>query len=202
MRARAAESRLSGRVVRIGAITLATILVTVSSVNVRAESKPPTEYEIKAACLYNFAKLIDWPDKAFADSTAPFSIGVLGRDPFGVALERAVEERNIDGREVAIRRSSGHSSCQMLYISASEKKNLQRVLEHLQGSHVVTVSDLEGFVEQGGMIGFYIEDNSIRFAVNVDAADRAGVEVDQRLLKLATVVRDSPPEEDTELAEE
>ena len=155
-----------------------------------AQSSSPTEYEIKAACLYNFAKLIDWPDEAFEDINEPFSIGILGKDPFGVALERVIKDKTIGGRKISIRRSSGHTSCQLLFISSTESENTSRVLETAEGSYIVTVSELDGFTELGGTIEFLIEENTVRFAINVDAADRAGVKMDPELLRLSTVVEE------------
>ncbi|MFH1373320.1 MAG: YfiR family protein [bacterium] len=148
----------------------------------------PTEYEIKAACLYNFAKLIDWPEDAFGSDDEPFCIGILGRDPFGQALERAVKDKTMKGRQIALRRSSGHLSCQLLFVCATESDNIERVLESTRGLPIVTVSELEGFADQGGTIEFYIEDNSVRFAINIDVANDARLEIDPQLLGLARVV--------------
>ncbi len=170
---------------------LAAICLLLSlGVTARAQSPGPTEYEIKAACLYNFAKLIDWPEEAFDSTKMPFSIGILGEDPFGANLERVIRGKTIGGREISIRRSSGHTSCQLLFISASESENIARVLETIKGLSVVTVSELDGFAEQGGAIEFVIEENTVQFAINVDAADRAGVKMHPELLRLSTVVTD------------
>jgi len=165
-------------------------------------AESPTEYEIKAACLYNFAKLIDWPEEAFEDADEPFSIGILGEDPFGVALERVIKDKTIGDRKISIRRSSGHTSCQLLFISSTESENTSRVLETAEGSHIVTVSELDGFVELGGTIEFFIEESTVRFAINVDAANRAGVKMDPELLRLSTVVEEAPDHRESQLPPE
>jgi len=176
------------------------LLLTASGV--WAEPPGPTEYEIKAACLYNFAKLIEWPDKAFASDKQPFSIGILGRDPFGTALERVIKGQTVRDREIAIRRKSGYTSCQLLFISSSEKENISRVLEFTEGRPIVTVSELEGFTELGGAIEFFIEENSVRFAINTDTIDRVGVELDPELVRVATLVENKPVDEESEPASE
>ena len=164
------------------------------------QSTPPTEYEIKAGLLFNFAKFIEWPEDAFKDDKSPFSIGILGQDPFGTALVQVTKAQEINGREVCIRRTSGHLSCQMLFVSATENKNSSLVLESTYGKPVVTISELKGFAEQGGMIEFYLEDNMVRFAINVDAAERAGLVISPELLKLARIVTEHDP--DSEQQEE
>ena len=173
------------------------ILFSLNS-SIWAQSLSPTEYEIKAACLYNFAKLIDWPDEAFEDIDEPFSIGILGKDPFGVALERVIKDKTIGGREIAIRRSSGHTSCQLLFINTSESENISRVLETTEGLYIVTVSELDGFAELGGTIEFFIEEKTVRFTINVDAANRIGVKMDPELLRLSTVVEEEPTHKESQ----
>jgi len=173
---------------RIWSVTIVICFLISLNTCVLAQSAPPSEYEIKAACLYNFAKLIEWPENAFENDDIPFFIGVLGEDPFGGALERVIQDRTIGERKIAIRRSSGHASCQLLFISSSESENISSVLKTIEGRHVVTVGEFDDFVDQGGVIELFIEDNKVRFSVNVDAAKRAGVTMDSDLLRLSTVV--------------
>jgi len=201
LRSKGIFTALSARFgLRIIAWTLAVLLCLLHPLGntIRADSSAPTEFEIKAALLYNFAKLIEWPEQAFRDSEEPLSIGILGNDPFGDALERVVKDKTIGDRKISIRRTSGHTSCQLLFISQSESDNTSRVLETVDGLPVVTVSELEGFTELGGTIEFFIEDNTVRFAINVEAADRAGVKMAPELLRVATVTEDEADEEDSQ----
>jgi hypothetical protein len=168
----------------------------------QAQSTAPTEYEVKAGCLYQFAKLIEWPEGTFENEKSPISIGILGRDPFGNALVRVTKGHDIDGREICIRRSSGHLSSQLLFVSATESRNSSLVLESTRGKPVVTISELEGFAEQGGMIEFYIEDNRVRFAINIDAVARSGITISPELLKLAKIVTEDDSEDDPEVQSE
>jgi hypothetical protein len=161
--------------------------------NAQAGSSPPGEYEVKAAFLYNFAKFVEWPAEAFDDADAPLTIGVLGEDPFGDTLEQTVKGKTANGRKLAIRRFHkvrDLQPCHILFISSSEKRHLSEILDRLKGSSVLTVGEVEGFAKRGGVINFFVEDNRIRFEVNVDAAKRAKLKMSSKLLRLARIVRD------------
>jgi YfiR/HmsC-like len=148
----------------------------------------PSEYQVKAAYLYNFLKFVEWPEDSFADPLAPIVIGVVGEDPFGNALPQVVIGKTIQGRDLVIRKyHSGEDlrGAHILFISVSEKKRLPQVLSGLRGSSVLTVADMDGFLEAGGMIQLLSEDNRVRFAINLDAADRARLKISSKLLSLA-----------------
>jgi hypothetical protein len=155
-----------------------------------AQSEQPTEYEVKAAYLFNFARFIEWPAEAFEDSTSPITIGILGEDPFGQVLEQTIDGKTVRGRPIVVLRSRGYESCHILFIGLSEKKNLNKVLERLSESSTLTVSDLEDFATRGGMVGFVINDNKIRFEINVDVVERSRLEISSKLLKVAEVIRE------------
>ena len=147
------------------------------------------EYQVKAAFLYNLSKFIEWPGDARREE--PISFCILGDDPFGTALDRTVADKRVGGRPVRIRRSGrldDLTGCEVLFVSASERPRLDRLLAKLAGSPVLTTADFEGFAERGGMIGFVVRDGRLGLVVNVDAAERAGLRVSSRLLKVAAVV--------------
>ena len=149
------------------------------------------EYQVKAAYLFNFLKFVEWPSDAFADPLAPIVIGIVGDDPFGSALPEVVVGKMVQGRDLVIRRyhaGENMRGASILFISASEKKRLPQVLAGLHGASVLTVADMDGFLDSGGMIQFLFEDDRVRFAINVDAASRARLKVSSKLLSLAHVV--------------
>jgi hypothetical protein len=151
----------------------------------------PSEYQVKAAYLFNFIKFVEWPEDAFADSLAPIVIGIAGDDPFGSALPEVVMGKTAQGRDLVIRRyHTGEDlrGASILFISASEKKRLPQILAGLRGSSALTVADMDGFLDAGGMIQFLSENDRVRFAINVDAASRARLKVSSKLLSLARVV--------------
>ena len=119
-----------------------------------AQTPRPSEYQLKAAFLFNFAKFIDWPPEALADDKASFVIGILGDNPFGNNLEQIVAGKKINGHPIVVQvlqsaTEAGH--CQILFISSSEKKRFAAIILNLHGAAVLTVSDTDQFIESGGM---------------------------------------------------
>jgi hypothetical protein len=164
------------------------------SAPVRADSTTPTEYEVKAAFIYNFAKYVRWPEASTSETTKPFVIGVIGRDPFGQALDDAIRGQSLQGRAVSVKRFGTVeevADCDILFISSSEKNNLPRILEVLHRAPVLTIGDMDRFAERGGMINLTTEEARVRFEINVEAAERAGLKPGSQLLRLARIVSDS-----------
>jgi hypothetical protein len=161
---------------------LSSTLITVA----RAQS--PDEYQVKAAFLYNFARFVDWPGEAFSDAGAPFVVGVIGNDPFGGALDQAINGKNIGGRQMTVRRlkwGQDLRSCHILYISSSERRHLPQIIQSLRGANVLTVGDMDQFNQQGGIINFILETNRVRFEINPRGADQARLRISSKLLALA-----------------
>ncbi len=149
-----------------------------------------SEYSVKAAYLYNFGRFAQWNSKPSVDDTYP--ICVLGRDPFGPLLDKAVAAGTIDGRKVIVRRiaqSKDAPGCRVVYVSGSEEAQLPQTLASLGPSHVLTVSDMPEFTKRGGMIQFVADAERVRFEVNVASAEDAGISFSAELLKVAVVVR-------------
>ena len=156
-----------------------------------AEALTPTEYEIKAAFLYNFAKFVEWPPDVLDKNPGIFVIGILGDDPFGSDLDRALEGKTVQDRKLVLRRVSTveeASSCHMLFISASNAARVETILTSMRDVPVLTVSDMNRFVQRGGIVGFSVEERRIRFSINVAAATRANLKVSSQLLKLAKTI--------------
>lgn len=181
------------------------LLVTIVSAVIWATAGPPdassaspskpTEYQVKAAYLYNFGKFIRWPAAGKNDS---FAICVLGHDPFGPTLDATLAGETIDGRKVVatrLSRAQDAAECRILFISASEAARLNEILAGLGKAGVLTVSDMPQFTERGGMIQFVLEGDRVRFEVNLAAAQRAGLSPSSELLKVATSVRTMPRKE-------
>lgn len=153
----------------------------------------PTEYQLKAAFLFNFAKFIEWPLGSFSGPQAPFSICILGADPFGPLMEETVRGQAISGRVVRVRRVRNPADlrrCQIAFISTTEKNHLQDIFQAVRGANVLLVGETSGFTEAGGAIEFQMMDNRVRFSINPEAAERAGLRVSSKLLSLATIVHD------------
>jgi hypothetical protein len=147
-----------------------------------------TEYQVKAAYLFNFLKFVEWPGDAFADSLAPIVVGVVGDNPFGSSLPEVAVGKTVQGRDLVIRgyhAGENMRGASILFISASEKKRLPQILAALHGSSVLTVADMDGFLVAGGIIQFVLENDRVRFAINVSAATQARLKISSKLLSLA-----------------
>ena len=166
-------------------LLIAFLLLAFAGTMRRAEAA--SEYEVKAAFLYNFAKFVDWPSDAFK-SGSPFVIGVVGDDPFGSDLDTTVSGKTVDNRRIEVRRFrrvGDVQSCHILFVCRSEKSRVDKILERVSGSRTLTVGDMGQFLQRGGMINFIIEDQKVRFEINSNSAERAGLKISSKLLQLA-----------------
>jgi YfiR/HmsC-like len=181
---------LSGRPVVVAfAVGLATAAARAQSdAPVRT---PPTEYEVKAAFLYNFARFVEWPPETFHDAQEPFVIAVLGRDPFGPALDDTVSGKTVLGRRIEVRRATRAEDiheAQIVFVSASERAGMPAILKTLERPGLLTVGDVDGFAEHGGAINFIMQGHKVRFEINPTKAEQARLKMSSQLLKLATLV--------------
>lgn len=157
-----------------------------------ARQAKPSEYQVEATYLFNFGRFVQWPNRPEIPATNSFFICILGQDPFGPALKATIANELIDGRSVVAKQvltTQEAMSCHVLFISSSEDRRLTQILASLSNASVLTVSDLPGFTDHGGMIQFVLEDSRVRFEVNVETATRAGLTMSSELLKLATNIR-------------
>jgi hypothetical protein len=165
-------------------------LVCMVSEVVQAQVQP-TEYEVKAAFIYNFAKFVEWPPNSFSSSRDPLQICVLGNNPVRADLQNIVAEKSIGFhalhvRDVEIFEIKG---CHVLFVGSVESYRVHQALQAAQGASVLTVGDTAGFLDQGGMINFIFDQNRIRFEVNRKAAQAARLQLSSKLLSLAKSVQ-------------
>jgi hypothetical protein len=155
---------------------------------VRGQEVLPSEYQMKAAYLYNFAKFVEWPVKALPADNSDLVIGILGDDPFGNALESTVKDKKIEGHPLRIRLYKSPKearACHILFINSAEKKRWQEIIDALAGSNVLTVSeDWARFTTDGGMIYFFMDGRKVCFDINDEAAQKAGLKISSKLMVL------------------
>jgi YfiR/HmsC-like len=162
----------------------------------QASAQEISEYQVKAAFLYNFTKFIDWPPLPGSPGKKPFEICVFGDDPFRGELENIVEGKSVNGQVLAVRhikKVEDAQGCRIAFISSSEKGRLRPILNALRGAGVLTVGDTEGFAEMGGVINFTLVDNRVHFEINLEAANVQKLKISSRLLRLAQIVRSGNP---------
>lgn len=151
---------------------------------------------MKAAFLYHFTQLVEWPADARGDDRKPLAICTLGKDPFGGDLEATLQGKMIGSRPLEIRhlkQPEEAPGCLAVFI-AGDRKQMAQTLAALKDSSVLTVGEGADFAKQGGMIGFSMDsDDKVRFVINVEAASKARLKISARLLMLAKTVIGSHP---------
>ena len=147
-----------------------------------------SEYQVKAAFLFNFTKFLDWPPATMGQADEPFVIGVLGTDPFGSYLDETIAGEKIMEHPMIIKRFSTVEQidrCHILFIN--EPRKTTEVLNALKGKSILTVSDDSHFCRNGGIIRFYTENESIHLEINIQAAKAANLAVSSKLLRIAKI---------------
>ena len=179
---------------RLRAVIAALVLILIVGSGRILRADADGEYEVKAAFLYKFVNFVEWPPES---KDQVLCIGIIGEDPFGGALDLAVKGKPINGREFSIQRfKPGRevTGCQIVFISASEKKRVRSILDQLEGISILTVSEVPGFCEAGGMVNFELLNERVRFEINPEAAERVRLKLSSKLLNVAKVVREAKPQ--------
>ena len=155
-----------------------------------AQADNGSEYRLKAAFLYNFAKYVEWPPGAFASTGSPLLICIAGDNPFGNALAalsgKTVESHPVEVRHIPAATSLEH--CHIVFVGRAEQGRFKALLAKLNRLPILTVSDINDFAQAGGMIGLVEAEQGIRFAINLAVARQANLKLSSQLLKLATIV--------------
>lgn len=165
------------------------VCVILSMMPVRPAWAGDLETKVKAAYIYNFTKFVDWPEDKGAGSE-PFRICVVGTDPIRTMLGE-LSNREVKGRPLRIQRVkdlSGLPPCHLLFISRSEEQQLPLILQRLQGTRTLTVSDIPQFSQRGGMISFITEKERVKIEISQRTVRQSGLKVSAKLLEIARVV--------------
>ena len=149
------------------------------------------EYRVKAAFIFHFAQLVDWPQEMQTGETDSLSLCTIGEDPFQGALESTVAGKAVGNKLIRIRHlepAENMQACQILFFGRAESKRIPTLLANLHNAPVLTVGESSGFLGAGGMICFVLDQNNVRFGINLDAAEAAKLKIGSRLLLLAQTV--------------
>lgn len=152
------------------------------------------EYQVKAVFLFNFAQFVEWSKQSAGSADQPFSICILGDDPFSEALDETVRGETLGARRFEVRRlrtAPEAIGCQILFVSNSETRQLRPILNSLKGKSILTVGDSDDFARRGGMVQFQTENKRIKLMINVEAARAANLTISSKLLRPATIVTSS-----------
>jgi hypothetical protein len=202
-----AQRKAGGKKLLLIAILLSLGCLLVTDVYPETKSAQYQEYEVKAAFLYNFLKFIDWPEEKMSQNGKQIIIGIIGEDPFGPTLD-IFKDKTVENRTLIVKRFEGLrqlkemaekdkqageklkslKTCHLLFICPSERKLVREIIDLVDKNGVLTVGDTEEIIKSGGIIGFTMEDNKIRFDINLTAAEKTGIKIRSQLLRLAKKV--------------
>ena len=156
-----------------------------------AEARAFKEHHVKAVFLYRLSNFIDWPDAAFPDPDSPFTYCAVRSSAVGGALREIVSGKEVRGRSISfvdIGAVGDLTVCHILYIPRSERAKIRNILNNVRYSSVLTVSDTDGFITNGGAMALTRKENRIQIVVNMKALRDTRISVSSKLLRLATVV--------------
>lgn len=166
-------------------------LLAVHGITTAAWAQSVEEHEVKAAFVLKLINFVQWPNVPAQHGS--LTICVIGTDATSDALQRLASGKSVDGRDIAVRRMSFEtdaSTCQVIFIGASERKNASSVLTRVRGVSILTVGESDGFGQHGGMVNLMLDEGRIHLEVNPHAATQAHLQISSRLLSLATIVND------------
>ena len=173
---------------------LCKILLLLLMFNLKIFAQQYTEYELKSAYLFNFAKFVEFPESTFSSSKDPFIIGVYGNESFLDILQNIIKGRTINNRNViaiSITQPSEMLNCQIIFFSKLSPTEVTMLLEFIGNRPILTVADnIEDFCQNGGMINFLPQHSQKRFEINPNAAQRAKISISSKLLILSRIVND------------
>lgn len=162
-----------------------------AAVSARGQSES-VEFAVKATYLYKFAPFVEWPDAAFESQSSPLMLCVVGTDPFGPVLDRAVAGQTIGERPVVVRRLprlEPDSRCHIMYVMGSDAQPAAAALDIVRGKPVLTFTDAARGSGAKGVVHFVVRDNRVRFEIDDHAAAQNDLKISSKVLSLATAVR-------------
>jgi hypothetical protein len=173
--------------------SLAKLLLAVCSVlllapRADAQDKQPSEYAVKAAFLFNFIKFVEWPAAALPEHDSVIVVGVFSENPFLKDLDQTIQNKKIGDHPVLIKQLKTPAEsldCQVIFLGETDRQREEQVLGIVKAKSILTVGELDKFIESGGMINFVREGTKIRFQINQKAATDARLQISAKLLMLA-----------------
>ena len=168
------------------------LVALISSTGWRCAAQTGTahEYAVKAGMLFHIIEYVEWPSGSPSTNAPVIQIGLMGQIPFAEALE-VLDGKTIQGRKLVVKRISAPQEatlCQVLFIGASEKPRITEIVGELKNRPILTVGEVEGFAEKGGMVNLVPGANRIIIEINRQVAGEAKLAFSSQLLKLAKLV--------------
>jgi hypothetical protein len=175
------------------------LILASAATSFAADPETLTEYQIKAGFFFNFTRFVEWPEDAFATPTSPIVACIVGETPLTDLLTGVALGKVVNGRTVSITRlkpTDDFRGCNLLFVSEAAERRTAEILARLKKTNTLTVGETPGFPLAGGMINFSIQDNRVKLEMNLDAATRAGLKVNSKLIAVSRLVSPNSVAED------
>jgi hypothetical protein len=190
------------RATRVIVLALVLSLSTFSSRAPAADSALPSdiEYQIKASFVYTVAKFVEWPVGSFPSAAAPMTLGVVGGDDVSGEIATALRGKRVHDRELVVRRLADPGrpcDCQILYVLGSSADSVPVVLDRAASQGVLTVGETPDFAARGGILGLAMQESMVQFEVNIGAAQKAGLIISSKILRLGRVIKGGLPADES-----
>jgi hypothetical protein len=176
---------------RVTRLIISALLLTASAATA-ATPDPSVEYAVKATYLYKFGEFVEWPAASFESETSSAVVCIVGNDPFGATLDKAITGQRIASRAITVKRlkeAAPHSGCQVMYVSGKDEAGLAKAINAVRGENVLTITDGATGNTPTGIINFVITNNRVRFEIDDRAAAANGLVISSKLLALASAVK-------------
>lgn len=152
-------------------------------------AQTPTEQEVKAVYVYNFVNFVEWPENAFENSASSFVIGIAGSETYSKLIEELVKGETYKGRSIQVRNiadQEGAKSCHVLFIDHTSQI-VSQLISATKGKPVLTVSEMDDFLVDGGMIRFFLDQSKVRIEINQKLASDHNLQISAKLLRLSKI---------------
>jgi hypothetical protein len=182
-------SHANRRLVKHRWIWIAAFFLSCCGLSVSAPGQTVREHEVKAVFLYNFGKFVKWPHDALPKN-ASLIIGIADSTAFGDAFS-IIEGKKAQNHTVEIKYNptvEEMASCHILLLNYEDDLMTKIALTELAGLPILTVGEREGFIRWGGMMRFYMRNNTVRIEANPKAAESAKLKLSAKLLEVSKIV--------------
>lgn len=159
--------------------------------SVRGEPLAGAEYKVKVGFIYHFIRFTQWPPETFASPESPIVFYVASKNP-AADIMFSLENKEVKGRKIHVRKyavDEDIGTCQAFFIASDDETFVLPILAQIQGRQILSIGEIEDFTRMGGIINFFVTMDQLRFAVNLDAAEAAGLKFSSQLLMSADIVQ-------------
>lgn len=177
-----------------GRILLLVMLVLLPAGEIQGQPQAGSEYQVKAAFIYHFARFTQWPEAAFPEPDSPLVLCLIASDSEADIL-LALRDKAVRDRRLEVRKPTSEADipgCHILYMATKDADTIRRGLALARGHSILTVGETAGFIRMGGIINFFEREQRLRFAVNLEAAESADLKFSSQLLMSAEIVQGEP----------